>query len=271
MNKLALYLFVYFVMMLAGCSNDNNGASNENNQPLPANIESSTSIDNLASIESDQYFLKRLDSYVNGELSVAYEYNVDYLSGTITRSQINLEGNPVDTIYYFDKKGDLLKVEYFSQNELKATETMQRASDGKLSGFSVQLLQGREDVTFRYLDGKLIEREIANENIIDTGTFSYNPDGTLATLVEIRDVNGQANTTTFFYNTENQRTATQWDNGSDGSVEESTSIDYDENGNVQAIDFYSDTGELTERDEFVFESSELPIANIIKFQMRYLP
>jgi len=253
-RKIGSLLVVCAGLIFFGCSAENNpnATASDDNRLL------------------NGFYLSSFSTTENNEITDSAEYRIDFVDRTISRVNTSLSNRPIDIVYKFGDDGHLISEDTIFEGKV-TTQIIERSTDGRLLKITEDTVQGRETLEFTYAQGR-IKTKIASNGFSEfVSTYNYDEAGNLSSLVEKFIGDENIDTKTFTYNLIGQRVSTVWDERSDGSVEESSVLQYDENGNLASIEYYSEVGALFSKDEFFYTSTQGKVFNLMNHILLYFP
>jgi len=202
-------------------------------------------------------------------------YRFDDLSNTsFTKYVLDVNEQEVaDVTYGINSDGTLsfLEVLEIGTSGTKQKQSLTYDSSGRLSLVQNNIGSLVELVEFQYLGGQINTKTITSTAGSDAivFTYTYNESQDLVSIEENDSVNGIVSTMSLFYDGRSQLVRAEFDELTDGEVEESRVFGRDSNGNVTSITYYDEDNTPLRVETFGYERVNSPVVNLVEFDNTY--
>ncbi len=285
--KRANYLSVIVVglIFLASCGSDSNssdfdGADNDSDLVL-TNDNTATGLPNsevnqFSSIVNGFYLTRETTRLANGITSFDRSYILDSVERTLSRQNVaNSLSTGFDVVHFYDESGLIVSRENRQTGTNIAAQTFNSEYDSNRRLIASNSFNEADPFltgTFGYVNGLLALKELrttTSGSIFSVTTYTYNSEGLLQSSALNAPVFRDPILKNYSFNVENRLSTVQSIDSATLLIEDSLSIEYDENGNVTSVREFDQSGLLTSTTTYEYTNVVGNVPNLVLHELVY--
>ena len=275
-----LFKAVCLALLCAGCSDTDPQTANSMNDTGNPLGGSTVSDADFRANEINGSVVSTVENFDSaGNLTVRANYVFNQADSSISQRSLDNSGATTETHRFFlDKRGLVTQVNVLNEGDDSiVVQTLERDVAGRLLRFEGPVIGDTSEDTeiyeYRYENNRIVSRtqSFGDSDKQVEGEFFYGDLGQLERIAFTDSDSGDTNTIFFTNNAQGQSVKSEVDALTDGTVDLTLLFLYDDAGNVTTIDRFNRNNALISRRVFTYESTDLPVTNILNYALFYFP